>query len=272
MLSEPAGLRELLDENPCDGPMRSGTKRFWTGREELILRNTYPAKGLPGCIAALPGRSATSIYQRAGKLGLISPRTNPSVPRERWATSDAIDAVIRRAYHTTPTKGDIQRVARTVGRPRWWVSKRASKLGLVTPRFKASPWTEAECELIAGMAHRHPATIRRALARAGFDRTETAISVQLKRLGASTEDPDHFTARGLATVMGVDSKMVTTWILKGWLKAKRRGTDRVAAQGGDEWWIHQRDVRAFVIDNVAAVDLRKIDKFWFVDLLAGGHS
>jgi hypothetical protein len=28
------------------------------------------------------------------------------------------------------------------------------------------------------------------------------------------------------------------------------------------------DIARFVVDNVAAVDIRKVDKFWFVDLLA----
>lgn len=71
--------------------------------------------------------------------------------------------------------------------------------------------------------------------------------------------------------MGVDAKVVTGWITKGWLKAQRRGTDRTEAQGGDQWWIHRRDVRTFIIQNAAAVDLRKIvDKEWFVDLLANG--
>jgi len=46
------------------------------------------------------------------------------------------------------------------------------------------------------------------------------------------------------------------------------GTDRVAAQGGDQWWIRIKDVRSFVIEHVFHVDLRKVDKFWFVDLVA----
>jgi hypothetical protein len=61
---------------------------------------------------------------------------------------------------------------------------------------------------------------------------------------------------------------VTGWVNKGWLRAARRGTERTPQQGGDEHWIHMRDVRRFVIDNVAAVDFRKVDKFWLVDLLA----
>ena len=109
----------------------------------------------------------------------------------------------------------------------------------------------------------------------GYSRTETAVIVKLKRLHiprGRNAALDHYTAQGLAKLFAVDSHVVGAWIKKGWLKAKRRGTDRVAAQGGDEWWIHRRNVRAFVIDNVAAIDIRKVEKFWFVELLAGGAA
>jgi hypothetical protein len=51
-----------------------------------------------------------------------------------------------------------------------------------------------------------------------------------------------------------------------------RGTARVAEQGGDEYRIAARDVRRFVIANAAAIDLRKVEKFWFIELLAGGTA
>jgi hypothetical protein len=215
-------IRTCLDENPCVGPKKEGGRRFWTTRELKILDEIYPAGGLEACIVALPGRTASSIYNRAGSRGLISPRGVTAEPRQRWTSSEAIDGVIRRAYQRAPTKGDVARLAKTLGRPSWWVSKRASTLGLVQPRFKALPWTEREIEIATELAHRTPHVIRKALAKAGFTRTETAIVVQIKRLGACTEDPDHFTAGGLAKVMGTDSKTVTLWIAKGLLKAKRR--------------------------------------------------
>ncbi|WP_185928219.1 hypothetical protein [Mesorhizobium sp. M6A.T.Ce.TU.016.01.1.1] len=262
---EVSGIRELLDHNPVAGERRTGTRRFWTGREEKLLRANYPGGGITACLAALPGRSASSIYQRANVLGLRVPDANGKVnERQAWASSDAIDAIIRRTYQKSPTKNDVQACAGTCGRPRWWISKRAAKLGLVTPRFKQAPWSEAELDLIGDNAHKAPATLRRMLKAKGFDRSETAIIVKLKRLGADRTDPHHLNANQLAGVMGVDRKTVAGWIAKGWLRATRRE----ASATDDFWWIHRRDVARFVIDNVAAVDLRKVDKFWFVDLLA----
>lgn len=262
---EPSGIRVLLDCNPVSGAPRAGTRRFWTGREEKLLRQHYPLGGVTACLEVLPGRTASSIYNRAGVLGLRVPGAGGKVhERQAWETTDQIDAVIIRAYQTRPTRRAVQHCAQIVGRPRWWVSKRALKLGLVAPRFKEPAWAEAEIDLISSHAHRHPRTLQKMLRRAGFARTETAIVVKLKRLGADRTDPDHLNANQLAGVMGVDRKTVAAWIAKGWLKAKRRK----ASDLDDFWWIHRKDIRSFVIDNVAAVDLRKVDKFWFVDLLA----
>lgn len=273
----PHGIRDTLDRNPVVGEPRTGARRFWTGREVKILREHFPAGGVPACLPLLPGRTASSIYQRAGQLGL---RATPLIkkngmPRERWTSNDQIDRLIREVYARPPARCDIARLAATLGRPRWWVSKRAQVLGCVAPRFKQPPWTDAEDEIITTHAARAPETISRMLRRAGFDRTATAVVVRLKRLGQAhgrAADPDHFTANALARLFGVDRKTVGGWIVKGWLKARRRGTERHAGNGGDEYWIHRRDVRRFVIDNVAAVDLRKVEKFWFVDLMARGGS
>lgn len=265
-------LREMLADNPVVGERREGARRFWTGREEKILRETYPVSGIEACLTLLPGRSANAIYQHAGALGLNAPRRATPHKREPYATSDHIDASIRHVYQTKPGKNAIGALARAVGRPRWWVSKRAQKLGLVTPRFKEPDWTDEETTIVSDAAHKSPKALRGMLKRRGFERTETAIIIKLKRLGCTREDPDHYTAAGLAGLMGIDTKTVTRWIEKGWLKADRRGTERTAIQGGDQWWIHRRAVRRFIVENVAVVDLRKVDKFWAVDLLAGPSS
>lgn len=261
---EPSGIRALLDANPIVGNARSGPKRFWTGREDKLMREHYAAGGVSLCLQYLPGRSASSIYQRAAHLGLRVPQKTGQVHDRRvWATSEAIDAIIRRTFQTKPDKGAVQACADTVARPRWWVSKRAVALGLVAPRFKEPAWTDAELDIVAEAAHKSPATLRKMLARHGFVRSETAILVKLKRLSLDRSDPNHMNANQLAQVMGVDRKTVASWIARGWLKATRRQ----ATELDDFWQISRRDIAAFISDNVATVDLRKVDKFWFVDLL-----
>ncbi|HVI27503.1 MAG TPA: hypothetical protein VM780_02455 [Hansschlegelia sp.] len=243
-------------------------RREWTTREVRYLREHYAADGAEAVSDAL-GRSLSSVYQHARKLDLHRPREIASSAfQPRWTSSEQIDAVIRRAFTGDATKGFVERCARAVGRPRWWVSKRAAALGLVAPRFKELPWSQTETELLIAHAKKSNSTIQAILHRHGFKRTLTAIGIRLKRSGIDRTDENRMTGRGLAEVMGVDGKTVSRWIEKGMLHAERRGTERVEAQGGDQWWIRRRDVRRFIVENVAAVDLRKVEKHWFVDLLA----
>jgi hypothetical protein len=79
-------------------------------------------------------------------------------------------------------------------------------------------------------------------------------------------------AHQTAECFGVDAKTVTRWISLGLLRADRRGTERVAEQGGDMWFIREKYLRRFVLENLNQVDLRKVDKYWFVDLITGGDS
>lgn len=266
------GIREFLDGNAIVGAPKAGPRRFWTSKEEQVLKENYEAQGVEGCITLLPGRSASSIYNRAGQLGLRKTRPSGShnFRNQRWFSNDQIDAVIIRVVQGNPRLNMMKDLARTLNRPRWWVSKRATKLGLITPRFKEMPWTDAELELAAAHAGKTPKTIRKIMMSKGFVRTETAIMVKLKRTGIGTGrngDDNHYTATGLSKILGVDNKTVTRWIINGLMKATKRGTARTEAQGGDEWWIHRRDVRTFIVGNVHAVDFRKLDKFWLVDLL-----
>lgn len=271
-------IRDLLDHNPMHGEPRlkaRGSRHFWNTREIAVLREHYPKVGVPGCLSLLPGRSASSIYQRAHIEKLDAPvteaRIQKGVSRQHWANSPGIDAVIRDRIPKCTQKRDLIKLAESLGRPRWWVSKRAAVLGLIAPRFREPRWSDEEINLIREQAHHAPNTLRLALKRAGFTRTTTAIVLKLKRTGSTREDPDHFTAQGLSELMGIDRKTVGTWCERGQLAARRRGTERTPQQGGDQWWIHRRDVRRFIIENAAVVDIRKVDKFWFIDLLANGH-
>lgn len=260
----PDGSNIILSGHSLPYIERRPDRYFWTAREVSLLKATYPEKGMIGCLEVLPRRTPGSIYQKARQLNIV----RPGVSRNRvpYESSEYIDQAIRRAYESGE-KGAIKHLSMTLGRPMSWIRQRAMKLGIAVPRFKPEPWSAAEDAILSERAHRRPGSIRKALLSAGFSRTETAIAVRIKRLRLDTSDPDHYTARGLAMAFGVDSHTIAKWIGKGWLQAKRRGTNRVEQQGGDEWWIARKHVRSFVIENVAAVDFRKVEKFWLVSLL-----
>jgi hypothetical protein len=243
---------------------------FWGTDEERVLREHYGSPGGPAHCAELLGRSIHAVYERAQRLGLRGVRHVFERPAaRRYNIEPWIDAEIRRVFLDPPYRNAVKELAARVGRPRWWVSKRALALGLNYPRFKEPAWSAAEIELLRRLAHYVPREIMRKFRASGFSRSETAIVIKRKRLDLDLRDPDHFTAGQLARLMGVDPTTVLRWIEREGLAASRRGTQRVAAQGGDMHWIARRDLRAWIARHAQLVDLRKVDRFWFIDLAFG---
>jgi hypothetical protein len=250
-----------------------GGNRFWKTTEDAVLRAHYATRGPDHCERLL-ARSRAAIYARARALGLKPPTVVRSGhPRRVWRASDEIDALIRAAW-LEPSKGYAERVAAQVGRPKWWCCRRAMILGLSQPAAKQPAWTSQEEELLASLAHLGPATIARKLTAAGYRRSPTAIKVRLKRLGISCRqarlDEGLMTATQLADVMGVDVKTVLRWIDHEDLPATRRA----AADEGRvrDYEIATFRLRGWLAGHAALVDLRKVDKFWFVDLAFGARS
>ena len=240
---------------------------FWTSREVRILHENYPTGGAPACKPLLPNRTIGGIHQRARIEGLSAP--NRPKGRQTWTTTDAIDQMILRVYQRGIKRGDVPRLSAMAGRPRWWVKKRAGELGVASQRVAPVEWSKEELSLLEDNHHKNPTAIRSMLDRRGYKRSTTAIVVKMKRMGLSGVDEDHFTARGLADVMGVESHTVLRWIETYGLKAKRVGPRGEPDKNGLRWWIKRQNVRRFIIENTALIDLRKIvDKEWFIELLA----
>ena len=242
------------------------SRRKWTAAELAALREHYPRGGV-AAVATLHARhSPRSISAQAWKLGV---RYRP--PRaSKIPTDEHIDEAIRRHYLGTGPRDRTKVFASRIGRPAWWVKKRATALGIAVSRERQPEWTEAELDLLERNAHRVIPVLRRIFARNGFSRTETAIAVQLKRRGISRTSTDAWSAHELSQLLGVDGKTVTRWIASQGLAAKRRGTQRLSSQGGDEWVITRRSLRQWIATHQQLVDLRKVDRFWFLDLAFGG--
>jgi len=252
------------DHEDCFGEAME--RYYWTTAEVNIIRQHYPTGGANACMAHLPRRTSSAIYQQATRLGLRY--GNKEHKNRKWPADEHIDRAIVEAYHH-PERGPIYKQLRGLMRPVWWIKKRAVKLGLsqLVGR-KEAPWANEELALLEKHSHKSLKVIARILRQRGYHRTETAIKVKRTRMELSTDDPDHYTGRQLAREFGVDEHVVIRWISQGWLRAGRRGTNRTEANGGDMWWIKRKHVRDFVVENVGVIDIRKVDKVWFVDLLA----
>jgi hypothetical protein len=186
----------------------------------------------------------------------------------KWQLTPEIEAQIRRVYRESTGDGEIRDLAKRLGIPRWRISRWALHLGVVEPRRKEPDWNDAEIAVLKRWAHLTPERIQIRLKSAGFHRSVMGIFLKRKRM-RFLRNLDGYTSRQLAECFGVScSKTVTRWIELGHLKAERRGTNRLEIQGGDMWFIREKDVRQFIIESIALIDIRKVDKFWFVDLLA----
>lgn len=179
------------------------------------------------------------------------------------------DELIRQAYRRFRS-GDryaLKSASAAIGWPRGVVCKRGAELGLA--RTKERPWSEGELQLLKTFGHLAPSGLQSKLGEAGFRRSIAAIQVKIHR-DRIKSNLEGYSACGLADAMGVDVKKILRWIRDGCLKAERRGTERVPQQGGDMWWITDRSVRGFVLRHPEEVDLAKVEKIWFLNLVTRG--
>lgn len=241
----------------------AGGRPPWREFELNILRENYPTGGAPRCRQLLPNRGIGSIRWKARKIGLWAPKNDGRA--ERWTTTQFIDDAIRRYYANSPKRGGLARLAHSLHRPPAWISAQARRMGITREKFPCVPWTEPEIALLRQHAAKIPGNIEKIFLRKGFKRTTAAIARQIIVLHCDRSDDDNYTASGLAGLFGVQVRTVSGWIEKGWLKAQTRGTTRQ----NDIYRIHHANVRRFVIENVGAIDIRRCDKFWLIDLIAG---
>jgi len=196
--------------------------------------------------------------------------SEPNRGKWKYTPTPYIDEQIRAAYRRQRL-GDRQAltiVSRRLGWPRHAVVRRGAELGV--SRTKERPWLEAEEEILQRCGHQPLSAIQRQLSTGGFQRSLTAIRVKMTRLHIKS-NLDGYSACSLARAFGVDTHKVVAWIRRNLLRAERRGTNRGAAQGGDIWWIPRNEVKRFVMRAPEEIDLARVEKFWFLDLLTDGR-
>lgn len=186
------------------------------------------------------------------------------------------DDLIRRAYQEkvgmescANKNHPVRDLAKQLGVPRWKISRKAAQLGLRAKKKKEPAWSEGELKMLESQARFTPETIQRKLKERGYHRSLVGIVLKRRRM-RFLRNLNGQTVNSLVLCFGVDHKTIDRWIKNKYLKAQRRGTKRTERQGGDMYYIKDAWVRDFIIDSVDVIDFRKIDKYWLVDMLAGG--
>jgi hypothetical protein len=190
-------------------------------------------------------------------------------PDRKYIPTQYIDDQLRKIYFERcgrrnspiPKLADF---AAKIGWPPHALKKRAVEIGIA--RTKEKPWSEAELRILEKYAHYCDSRISRKLAEAGFQRSDVAVHLKIKRMRFKENTP-YYSMAALAGLFGVDPHTVSRWVKFGYLQAKPKGTKRIPQQGGDSYLIHHRHVREFVVDHPTEFDIRKVDQLWFINLL-----
>lgn len=232
-----------------------------------VYRTPKPMRATVAVVepAKQPQKPAESLPV-AQPLPPVKPKQSRGTKPVKWAFTPQMDAQITETYRTATGDNQVNELAKKFGYPRWAVSHRARDIGAYEMRIKEPNWSDEELRVLKNNAHLTPERIRLALKMAGFNRSITGVLLKRKRLGMLQNLPGQ-SATSLAKCFGGDAKMITGWIENGWLKAEKRGTDRTEKQGGDMYYILTSDVRAFIIENIGVIDIRKVDKFWLIEIL-----
>jgi hypothetical protein len=248
-----------------------GKPNWWTTSEDRILRQLYPTQGAEAAAAALPGRTMRAIYVRARAQGMTAPRkSRAGLPRVRWEDTPEMDAALRANLLECITVLDARHLADNLGRPLYWMRRRARQLGLPMPMHQRREWERDELRLLQELAHLPAGEIKRELRKAGYIRSAGGIALRLRRTGIDRSDPDTHTTGDLAQLMGVASSTVMTWVQSHGLAAKPRRTD--AGGQGHRLQVRRHDLKKWLRKNPGRVDLRKVDAPWFLDLTLGAPS
>lgn len=247
-------------------PNKPRHERFWSEADRQILRDNYGKPGgVDACRRLLPKRSSSSIFAEAHKLGLKA--RGQSKGRRRIEVTDELKQRIRDRWPSLMAKGAVTAYAGELGMAKHTLIKIATTLGLTVLQRKEPPWSDAENALMKQVPLHSPELAARMFRARGFNRTATAIVVRAKRLNLSRRYNETLSGTTFAKVLGVDNKTTTGWCVQGLIKATRRESRRLPQQGGAPWSIERADARQWIIDNIASIDIRKVDKVAFVDLL-----
>jgi hypothetical protein len=193
------------------------------------------------------------------------------MPAAKWKhVYPRIDPLLHDLYVNRAGQGhngfSVKPLAERLGLPTFVLKHRAVILGLA--RTKEFPWSEKEIKILERFAHRHPEVIQRKLKCAGFHRSMTGIVLKRKRLRLC-KNHGGWSLTQLALAFGEDQHKISLWVNTGLLRAEHCGTKRLPQQGGDRYFIKPAWVKAFIVQNIAEVDLRKADKYFIVDVLTG---
>jgi len=186
---------------------------------------------------------------------------------EKYFFTPEMDKEIQYTYSVnTDSKPRVTNLAKKFNMPRWAVCQRALKIGAVNSSHQKKPWSDGEVRILEKHVCQEPQTIKKKLKKAGYERSIASIVLKRKRL-RFLSNLKGISACLCAEFLGVDLHWVLNHINTGSLKAEVIRRDR---EGKANYFIREEDLRKFIIINPGLIDLRKVEKYYFIELVANG--
>ncbi|MDH4027640.1 MAG: hypothetical protein OEU95_02260 [Nitrospirota bacterium] len=185
----------------------------------------------------------------------------------KYSFTPEMDREIQYTYSiNTDSRPRVLNLAKRFNMPRWAVYQRALKIGAVQSCHQKRPWEDEEITILEKNAQYEPLTIKKRLAKAGYERSIASIVLKRKRMRMLL-NLEGISASLCAGFLGVDLHWVLNYIRQGLLKAEMIRQDR---EGKANYFIREKDLRRFIVNNPDLVDLRKVEKYYFIELVANG--
>ncbi len=166
----------------------------------------------------------------------------------------------------TDSKPRLTNLARKFNMPRWALYQQALKIGAVQSSHQKKKWTDEELKILEKNAGYAPLTIKKRLEKVGFARSVASIILKRKRMRLLS-NLQGMSACLCAEFLGVDLHWVIKHIKSNLLKAEKISKD---SQGKINYYIKEKNLRGFIINNPDLIDIRKVEKYYFIELVANG--
>lgn len=161
--------------------------------------------------------------------------------------------------HYTGTCNSAKQISQDLNIPYKHIFYLVKKLGIGKRLKKFKPWTESEEERLKDevarlslitIANRH-------------NRSPIAIKDRCQELGISRKGRDGwYNERDICEIFGVTHEWLVRRIENNRIQAEKRG---------NQWCVTRDNLIEYIRSNPHNIDGRKIDMFYFVDLLIGVH-
>lgn len=199
-----------------------------------------------------------------------------SAKLRRLPNSPEIDEALRMVYGLSRDygRGDsshtgsltLKEITLRFGRTRGYLRRRAEELNLPLRQVKRhSKWSEEEQRILERNAHLSCEAIQKRLVNEGYKRTISAIRDRITLHNLRQGTP-YFRQEELVQYLGVSAQKVRRWMQEGLIRCQRMQTNSPT----DPRLVHRNEVRRFVQRNPMAIDLRRVDQLWFLDIVFDG--